>query len=114
VKTPDVLVVRSLSFVRRLTSAVAAAVPSQAVAALVEATTNRFAPATLGNNGPSSVTADLQWNVKYARQLAVQHTPTVTLDGIVQGHNFDGGLVGGLSSGWGAGEWEAWLAQHVE
>lgn len=57
------------------------------------------------------MTADLQYNVKLARQLAVQHTPTLTLDGIIQGHNFDGGIVNGISSAWGAAEWDAWLAK---
>jgi len=52
--------------------------------------------------------------VKIARQISVQHTPTLTLDGIIQGHVFDGATVNGISSSWGAAEWADWLRKNVE
>ncbi|KAL7414739.1 hypothetical protein BDY24DRAFT_16358 [Mrakia frigida] len=75
---------------------------------ILKLTTNQGAP-----NGPTTVTEDLQYNVKFARQLSIQHTPSLALDGIVQGHNFDGGIVNGISSSWGAPEWTAWLKDVV-
>lgn len=58
----------------------------------------------------------LRWTitVKIARQISVQHTPTLTFDGIIQGHVFDGATVNGIFSSWGAAEWDNWLRKNVE
>ncbi|CED82807.1 Thioredoxin-like fold [Phaffia rhodozyma] len=81
-------------------------------ASVLDAITNKT-HASLGNNGPNTSTPDLQYNIKYARQLSIQHTPSVALDGIIQGHVFDGGVVNGIPSSWGQTEWDAWVEKEV-
>ena len=57
-----------------------------------------------GLNAGNGVTNDVKVMVKMNRLVGVHVTPTVVVDGVVEG---------GISSSWGGGEWKRWLDENM-
>jgi protein-disulfide isomerase len=55
-------------------------------------------------NSGNGVTADVKVMVKMNRMAGVHVTPTVVVDGVVNGE---------ISSGWTEGQWEEWLEKNI-